>query len=158
MNPKVFQPMAGRLFAKVTSVLLASLLISSCTAALRDPQPGSSPASSEEKDIRAVLLAYEEAWNRHEESALAPLLDEEFVIWLWLDGERKLVATKGGYVFWLRDLFIKYRYLTFGIPEIRVKDDRATVYVPMAVDARAVRGTFRLIQRSGKWLIQEFEF
>jgi hypothetical protein len=160
--PRVCPSMAGKSIAKVTSVLLASLLMSTCGGSLRDHQPvsspGSSPASSEEKDIRAVLLAYEEAWNRHKESALAPLLDEEFVIWLWIDGERKLVATKGSYVFWLRDLFIKYRYLTFGIPEIRVKGDRATVYVPMTVDARVVRGTFRLIQRSGKWLIQEFEF
>jgi hypothetical protein len=143
---------------KITSLLLASLLISTCGGALSDHQPASSPASSEEEDIRAVLLAYEQAWNRHEESQLAPLLDEGFIIWLWMGGERKLVATKGSYVFWLRDLFIRYRYLTFGKPEIWLKDDRATVYVPMTVDARAVRGTFRLIKRSEKWLIQEFEF
>jgi len=140
--------------AKVTSILLASLLISTCGGTLRDHQTG----SSEEQDIRAVLLSYEQAWNKHAESELASLLDEEFIIWLWTRGERKLVATKGSYVFWLRDLFIRYRYLTFGKPEIWLRDDRATVYVPMTVDARAVRGTFRLVKRSGKWLIQEFEF
>ena len=166
INLRVFPYMAPKLGTKITSVLpaslraslVASLLVSSCAGGLRDYQAVSSPASSDGKDIRAVLLAYEEAWNRHEESALAPLLDEEFVIWLWLDGERKLVATKGSYVFWLRDLFVKYRCLTFGIPEIQVKADKATVYMAMTVDARAVRGTFRLIRRSGKWLIQEFEF
>ena len=146
--------MAGKLIAKVTFVLVAGLLLSTCGGSLRDHQPG----SSEEEDIRAVLLAYEQAWNKHEDSQLAPLLDEGFIIWHWTDGERKLVATKGSYVFWLRDLFIRYRYLAFGKPEILLKDDRATVYVPMTVDARAVRGTFRLIKTSGNWLIQEFEF
>jgi hypothetical protein len=154
MNPGVFPSMAGKLITKVTFALVASLLLSTCGGALREEQPG----SSEEEEIRAVLLAYERAWNKHEESELAPLLDEEFIIWLWVHGERKLVATKGSYVFWLRDLFIRYRYLAFGNPEIWSKDDRATVYVPMTVDARAVRGTFRLIKRSGRWLIQEFEF
>jgi hypothetical protein len=154
MNPRVFPLMAGKSMTKVASVLLASLLISTCGGTLRDHRPG----SSEEEDMRAVLLAYEQAWNKHDESELAPLLDEGFIIWLWVHGERKLVATKGSYVFWLRDLFIRYRYLTFGKPEIWLRDDRATVSVPMTVDARAVRGTFRLIKSSGKWLIQEFEF
>jgi hypothetical protein len=146
--------MAGKSLTKVTSVLLTSLLISTCGGALRDHPT----RSSEEEGVRAVLLAYEQAWNKHEESELAPLLDKEFVIWLWARGERKLVATKGSYVFWLRDLFIRYRHLTFGNPEIWLEDDRATVYVTMTVDARASRGTFRLIKRSERWLIQEFEF
>jgi len=146
--------MAAISIAKVTLILLASLLISACVGTLRDDQRG----PSEEQDIWAVLLSYEQAWNRHEESELAPLLDEGFVIWLWIGGERKLVATKGSYVFWLRDLLIRYRYLAFGKPEIWLKNDRATVHVPMTVDARALRGTFRLIKRSEKWFIQEFEF
>jgi len=146
--------MAAISIAKVTSILLASLVISACGGTLRDHQT----KSSEEQDIRAVLLSYEQAWNRHEESDLAPLLDENFIIWLWIGGERKLVATKGSYVFWLRDLLIRYRYLAFGKPEIWLKEDRATVHVPMTVDARAVRGTLRLIKRGEKWFIQEFEF
>ena len=146
--------MAGKLITKVTSLFLTSLLVSTCGGALKDHPAG----SLEDQDVKAVLLAYEQAWNKHEESELAPLLDEGFIIWYWIDGERKLVATKGSYVFWLRDLFVRHRYLTFGTPEIWLKDERATVYMPMTVDARAVRGTFRLIKRSGKWLIQEFEF
>jgi hypothetical protein len=146
--------MGGKLIIQVASLLLASLLVSTCGGSLSDHPPG----SSEEEDIKAVLLTYEQAWNDHSQSALAPLLDEGFVIWYWMDGERKLVATKGSYFFWLRDLFIRYRYLTFGKPEIWLKHDRATVYVPMTVDAHAVRGTFRLIKRGGKWLIQEVEF
>jgi len=146
--------MAAISIAKVTFILLASLLISACGGTLRDQRTG----SPGEQDVRAVLLAYEQAWNRHEESELAPLLDEGFIIWLWTGGERKLVVTKGSYVFWLRDLFIRYRYLAFGEPQIWLKDDRATVHVPMTVDARAVRGTLRLIKRSDKWFIQELEF
>jgi hypothetical protein len=140
--------------ARVSFVVLVSLIIAACGGALKDHPAG----SSEEQDIKAVILAYEQAWNDHSQSALAPLLDEGFILWLWVRGERQLFATKGSYVFWLRDLFIRYRYLAFGKPEIWLKDDRATVYVPMTVDARAVQGTLRLIKRSGKWLIQEFEF
>ncbi len=146
--------MNGKFIIKMTAVSLAILFIAACGGAPKELQTG----SSEGEAISAVLLAYEEAWNRHEESELAPLLDEGFVIWLWVRGERKLVATRGSYVFWLRDLFIRYRYLAFGRPEILLKDDKATVYVPLTVDARAVRGTFRLINRDGRWLIQEFEF
>ena len=65
---------------------------------------------------------------------------------------------EGKLCFLASDLFIRYRYLAFGKPEIWLKDDRATVHVPMTVDARSVRGTFRLTKRSEKWFIQEFEF
>ena len=151
---RVFPPMSGKPMTKVASLFLTSLLISACGGVLADHRPG----SSEEQKIGAVLVAYQQAWNDHSQAALAPLLDEGFIIWRWTDGERKLLATKGNYVFWLRDLFIRYRYLTFGKPEIRLQDDRATVYVAMTVDTRAVRGTFRLIRKSGQWFIQEFEF
>jgi hypothetical protein len=67
VNQRVFPSMAGKLIAKVTSVLLASLLISACGGALGDNPPVFSPASSKQENIRAVLLAYEEAWNRQEE-------------------------------------------------------------------------------------------
>ena len=146
--------MSGKSIIKVTSLLLPILLVSACGGAFSEHPPGPSEAEA----IKALLLAYQQAWNKHDEPELASLLDEGFIIWLWVRGERKIVATKGSYVFWLRDLFIRFQYLTFGTPEIWVRDDGATVYVPMTVDAHAVRATFRLIKRGERWLIQEFEF
>ena len=146
--------MSGNSITRMAFVILGGLLISACSVNLSERRPG----LSEEEAIKALLIAYQQAWNKHDESELSPLLDEGFVIWRWMDGKRKLVATKGSYVFWLRDLFVRYRYLTFGTPDIWLEDHGATVFVPLTLDARGFRGTFRVIQRGGKWLIQEFEF
>jgi hypothetical protein len=116
------------------------------------------PNSSQEEEIKAALIAFETAWNTHEEKAVLALLDDDFIMWVGSKDSRKIVFSKGTFGFSLRDILIKRRDLSLGMPEILVKDGEATARMAMLLDARGMRTTFRLINRGGAWLILEWEF
>jgi hypothetical protein len=116
------------------------------------------PNSSQEEEIRAALIAFETAWNTHEEKAVLALLDDEFIMWVGRKDSRKIVFSKGTFGFRLQDILIRWRYLSLGIPEILVKDGEATARMAILLDSRGMRTTFRLINRGGAWLILEWEF
>jgi hypothetical protein len=47
------------------------------------------PNSSQEEEIKAALIAFETAWNTHEEKAVLALLDDEFIMWVGRKDSRK---------------------------------------------------------------------
>ena len=112
--------------------------------------------SLEEEEIKNLLNAYESAWNEHNSSGFLALLHEEFVI--WAGSERRIVYTKKKYAFMLRDRMREYRVLRLGKPEIWVKDDKATVFLPMSVDGRNIRNKLYLIRVNSKWFFLSSEF
>jgi hypothetical protein len=112
---------------------------------------------SQEDAIKSALIALETAWNNHNEEDLLALLDDDFVMWVWSDGSRKIVFSKGTFGFRLRDILIRWRYLRLGLPDIWVRDSEATVDVPVSVDGGGSRITFRLVNRNSSWLFLEWE-
>ena len=145
----------GQWLAKTLLSLFACAFVLGCVAGyIKD----FTPQSSEEEAIKTALIAFEAAWNTHEEQAVLALLDENFVVWVSRGGTRTIVFTKGTFGFRLWITLIRWRDLRLGMPEIRIKDAEATAYVPMSVDGRGVQSTFRLINRGGTWLILEWEF
>ena len=116
------------------------------------------PNSSQEEEVKAALIAFETAWNTHEEKAVLALLAGDFIMWEGSKGSRKIVFSKGTFGFRLQDILIMRRYLSLGMPEILVEDGEATARMAMLLDARGMRTTFRLINRGGAWLILEWEF
>jgi len=116
------------------------------------------PKSPEEEAIKTALIAFETGWNMQEEKAILALLDEDFVVWVWNGSTRRLVFTKGTFGFRLWITFVRWRYLSLGMPEIWIKGTEATAHVAMSVDGRGTRSTFRLVNRGGTWLILEWEF
>jgi hypothetical protein len=116
------------------------------------------PKSSEEEAIKTVLIAFETGWNMQEEETILSLLDEDFVVWVWSGSTRRLVFTKATFGFRLWITFVRWRYLSLGMPEIWIKGAEATAHVAMSVDGRGARSTFRLVNRGGTWLILEWEF
>jgi hypothetical protein len=116
------------------------------------------PKTSQEAAIKGSLIALESAWNRHSERAVLALLDEDFVMWVWSDGKRKIVSSKGAFGFRLQDIFIRWRYLNLGLPDIWIQGNEATVHVPVSADGRGSRITFTLVNRHGSWLFLEWEF
>jgi hypothetical protein len=116
------------------------------------------PKSSQEEAIKRSLIALETAWNEHSEQAVLALLDDDFVMWVWSDGRRKIVFSKGTFGFRLQDILIRWRYLSLGLPDIWIQGNEATVHVPVSADGRGSRITFRLVSRDGKWLFLEWEF
>lgn len=138
---------------KIRCLLVILIVSYGCAGStLHDQQAGESVTEG----ITAALKAYESAWNKHDEEALLELLDEEFII--WTGGTRIIRYTKGSYAFRLRDIMIEYRYIKLGRPAIWLKGETAAVSLPMSVDARNVRGTFRLKQENGRWLFLDWEF
>jgi hypothetical protein len=79
-------------------------------------------------------------------------------MWVWSNGSRKILFRKGTLGFDLRDIFIRWRYLSLGSPDIWVNGSEATAYVAMSVDGSGSRSIFRLVNRDGRWLILEWEF
>ena len=140
--------------ARIFLSLIVVFLIPGCTGALGVQEI----RSREVGEIETLLQAYEDAWNNHDQGKLLPLLDKEFIMWVWVGGERKLILRKETYAFYLRDLLVKYRYVKFGEPTIWIKDDQGTASLSMSVDGRNVRGIFRLIRKQDKWLMLEWEF
>jgi hypothetical protein len=116
------------------------------------------PKSSQEDAIKMALIALQTAWNNHSEQAILDLLDDDFTILVWKDGSRKIVSSKGTFGFRLQDILIRWRYLSFGLPYVWIEGNEATVDVPMSVDGRGNRITFRLVRRESKWLFLEWEF
>jgi hypothetical protein len=143
------------LFAKVLLLCSVGLFLFSCAGGVvRDY----SPKSSQEEGIKAALIALETAWNNHNEQAVLALLDDDFILWVWTDGRRKIVFSKGTFRFRLQDILIRWRYLSFGFPDIWIQDSEATVHVAAAVDGTGTRITFRLVNRDDRWLFLEWEF
>ena len=112
--------------------------------------------SLEEEEIKTLLYAYESAWNEHNSSRFLALLHEKFVI--WAGSERRIVYTKKKYAFMLKDRMREYRILRLGKPAIWIKDNKATVFLPMSVDGRNIRNKFYLIRINGKWFFLSSEF
>ncbi len=139
---------------KVLSSLFAAMFLLSCAVGtVRDY----TPKSSDEEAIKTALIAFETAWNNHNERDLLDLLDGDFVMWAWSEGSRRIVFDKGRLGFRLRDIFIRWRYLGLGSPKIWIDDGKATAYEALSVDGRGYRSTFRLVNRNGKWLFFEWE-
>jgi hypothetical protein len=138
---------------KVLSLFFVLIVVCGCAgSAMQDQQAG----ASETEDIAAALKDFESAWNKHDEEAVLELLDEEFII--WAGGTRIIQYTKGSYAFRLRDIMIEYRYIKLGRPAVWLKGETATVSVPMSIDARNVRSTFRLKRENDRWLFLDWEF
>ena len=112
--------------------------------------------SLEEEKIKAALSAYESAWNEHNSAKFLALLHEKFVI--WAGSERRIVYTKKKYAFMLRDRMREYRVLRLGKPAIWIKDNKATVFLPLSVDGRNIRNKFHLIRKNGEWFFLSSEF
>jgi len=136
------------------SLLLCAFILGCVVAYIKDY----TPKSPEEGAVKTALIAFETAWNMQEEKAILALLDEDFVVWVWSGSNRRLVFTKGTFGFRLWITFVRWRYLSLGMPEIWIKGTEATAYLPMSVDGRGMRSTFRFINREGTWLILEWEF
>jgi hypothetical protein len=116
----------------------------------------SKAASPEREAIKASLVAFEEAWNMHDESELLHLLHDDFIV--WEKGRRRILYSKSKFAFYLRDIMRNYRYLGFGRPAMWLKSDRATVRVPMSIDGRPSTSIFTLIKEEDKWFFLDWEF
>ena len=139
---------------KMLLLTFAGTFLFSCTAGtITDYKP----RSSKESDIKAALIALETAWNNHNEQAVLAILDDDFILWVWAEGSRRIVFRKGTFGFNLRDILIRWRYVSLGSPAIWVNNGEATAYVAMLLDGGSNRSTFRLVSRNGKWLILEWE-
>jgi hypothetical protein len=150
-----FQVRSYPLIPNLFLLPLVCLFLGGCaTGYVRDYQPN----TSAEEGIKETLIAFETAWNNHNEEALLALLDEDFIMWVWRGGTRSIAFRKGTFGFRLWEVFIRLRYLSVGEPSIGIKGDEATAYVPFSVDGRGHQGTFRFVNRDGKWLILEWEF
>jgi hypothetical protein len=147
-------PTDRQLVKVFSSLLVGALLFGCASASIRDYKS----KSSQEEAIRTALIAFETAWNTHEEKAVLAFLDDDFVLWVWTNGRRKIVFSKGTFGFRLQDILIRWRYLSLGLPEIWIRGSEATVHVPVSVDGSGSRITFRLVNRDRKWLFLEWEF
>jgi hypothetical protein len=145
----------NRFLAKACFVLLAGVLLLGCAAAYLEDY---TPRNPQEQAIKSVLTGFETAWNNQDEEALLALLDDDFILWVWSGGNRRIVFRKGTLGFKLRDIFIDWRYLGLGTPEILVKSNQATAYVPLWLDGRGYRSTFSFLHRDNTWVILDWEF
>ena len=116
---------------------------------------GYKPGSPEEETIKTLLLAYEEAWNNQDKRGLIILLHDDFVI--RVGKKRIIIFSKNTYAFQIRDIWLRYRYLSFGTPKIWKNNDRASVHLSMSIDGRVITSMFRLIREDDEWLILEWQ-
>jgi hypothetical protein len=108
------------------------------------------PESPEHEAIKATLVAFENAWNKHDE------LHDDFII--WEKGRRSILYSKSKFVFNLRDIMREYRHFSLGKPAMWLKRHKATVLVPMQSYGRPSTSIFSLIKEENKWLFLEWEF
>jgi quinol monooxygenase YgiN len=150
-----FRPRTYRAFPKSLLLSFVVMFLMNCAGGtVRDY----TPKSPGEEIIKTSLIEFETAWNNHNENALLDLLDGDFIMWQWSEGSRRIVFDKGRFGFRLRDLFIRWRYMGLGSPDIWINDGKATAYVALSLDGRGYRSTFRLVNRDGRWLFLEWEF
>lgn len=140
--------------AKALPLLFVAGLLVGCSAGYLKEY---SPKTLQEEAIKKVLIAFEAAWNRHEEQALLALLDDDFILWVWRGGNRSIVFRKGTFGFKLRDIFIRWRHLRLGSPRISIRDNGATASMGLILDGSAYHSVLRLVLKEGRWLLLELE-
>jgi len=148
-----FMPRPG-VSIRVFHFLLTAVLILACEPRYFTEYAADHP---QEEEVKSALIAFESAWNIHNEPALLDLLDDDFIFWVWSGGNRRIVFRKGAFGFKLRDIFIHWRYLEFGKPDILIKNNLATAHVAVIVDGKSFHSTFRFIKRGDEWLVLELE-
>ena len=148
-------PSTDRSILKALLLLFIGVLLPGCGSGYLKDYP---PRTLQEEEITKALTAFETAWNTHNEQTLLALLDHDFILWVWSGGNRRIVFRKGTFGFKLRDIFIRWRYLSLGSPGVSIMENEATASMSLSVDGRSYYSTFRLIRKEGKWLFLEWEF
>ncbi len=144
------------IFHITAPLLILSALCFALFGCAGGPRKAYKVASPDQEAIKASLVAFEKAWNTHDESALLHLLHDDFIV--WEKGRRRILYSKSKLAFYLRDIMRDQRYLRLGRPAIWLKSDKATVRVPMSIDGRPKTSIFSLIKEENKWLFLEWEY
>jgi hypothetical protein len=139
---------------KALPLLFLGILLLGCGAGYLRDYPSK---TLQEEAIKKTLIAFETAWNQHNEQALLALLDHDFILWAWIGANRRIVFRKGTFGFKLRDIFMRWRYLSLGSPDISIRDNEATVSTALTIDGRSYHSAFRLIFKEDRWLLLELE-
>ena len=106
------------------------------------------PESPEHEAIKATLVAFENAWNKHDQSELLDLLHDDFIV--WEKGRKSILYSKSKFAFNLRDIMREYRHFSLGRPAMWLKSNKATVRVPMQSYGRPSTSIFSLIKEKNK--------
>jgi hypothetical protein len=141
------------IIGKSFRLLLPVLLVACAGVTLEEYEP----SSPDESAIKEILLTLQDAWNQQAKEDLLALLDDDFILWQGSEGERKILLTKARYGFYLRDLWRNIRFIKLGKPTFWFEDTKASVFLAMSIDGRNIRTIFRLIKKSDRWRLLDWE-
>ena len=138
-------------FITITFIFCLLVFFIGCVATLKDYKP----KSSVEEAIKIVLVAYENAWNKHNEvGVLAFFHDSAQVMY----GRDRKIASKKEYVGILPERMAANPTIKLSAPKIDVREDKAVVKVNMSTRGHQMQVTFNMVQENNKWFIMSMKY
>ncbi|MBW2001766.1 MAG: nuclear transport factor 2 family protein, partial [Deltaproteobacteria bacterium] len=117
----------------------------------------SEPVSIDEKAIRAVLMEYQNAWNRQDPKGTIAFYHQNARI---MTGARRNLVSRNQYIDILPQRFEQVASMTFGIPKIKITGDKARVKITSQFSRglKEVQFIFSMVRQNIKWLIMKQEY
>jgi hypothetical protein len=137
----------------LSMILLISALVVSFgyASTLKDYKP----KSSEEEAIKLILVAYETAWNKHDQQGVLTLFHENAQI---MTGKEKSIVSKKEYAAILPRRMTDLPSTRLYEPTISIAGDKASVKILVETGNFQLRFVFHMIRENSKWFIIKSEY
>lgn len=143
------------MFRTFVVIWLISFLLYGCTLT----QSVMEAISPDREAIKALVMKYQDAWNKHDPDEYMALFHSEAKI---MNGTKGKFVSKIGYYRLLPQRFRDSPSLKIeGDPEIRLERDTAEVTFTASLAPTETKGipyTLYLVRESGQWLIMKQEY
>jgi len=140
-------------FITITFIFCLLVFFIGCVATLKDYKP----KSSVEEAIKIVLVAYENAWNKHNEVGVLAFFHDRAKI-MYGSPRSPKIASKKEYVDILPERIAANPTIKLSAPKIDVREDKAVVKVNMSTRGHQTQITFNMVRENNKWFIMSFKY
>jgi hypothetical protein len=142
------------MYKKLLSMILlisVSVFFFGCASTLKDYKP----KSSEEEAIKIILVAYESAWNKHDQQGVLTLLHENAQV---MTGREKSIVSKKEYAVILPRRMTDFPTTKLYEPTISIAGDKASVKLLVDMGNFQNQFVFHMIRENNKWFIMKWEY
>jgi hypothetical protein len=122
-----------------------------CASTLKDYKP----KSSEEEAIKMTLVAFESAWNKHDQQGVLALLHENAQL---MTERGKSIVSKKEFAVLLPRGMTEFSPTELYEPTISVAGDKASVKLRVDMGQYQNQFTFHMIRENNKWSIMRWEY
>ena len=135
----------------LVALLFLAIAFYGCVTTLKQYEP----TSSVERDIKSLLVSYENAWNQHDvDGVLALWHDEAEIVY----GSDRKIASKKEYIDILPERMNSTPSIEFKDPHIALSGNKAMVELKMDTRRFVTPVKFNLVEENDKWAIMSWQY